>query len=199
MAHRIELGARRRVPISGVAEHRRGAAASEARGGLLGLLRRIGLLLMRQPRGFAWVPACLWMGLIWYVSSLSTPLGSDPHETLAFFANLAHPFEFGVLTLLLLPTARRFQGWIQFDRETLGGRVFLILTYAGVDEFHQSFVLGRHSSTLDWLADAMGMYCTLKVAAYVSDPEATSAGVVIRCLYGVFLCCIAASFTFLDV
>lgn len=205
MAHRIELGIRSRIPrlapLRDVAEHRQDSAPTEAGeldGGLLGFLRRTGLLLVRQSRRRAWIPACLWMGLIWFMSSLSNPLGRDPHGSLAYFGNLAHPFEYGVLTLLLLPTVKRFQGWIRFDRESLGGRVALILTYAGIDEFHQSFVLGRHSSALDWLADATGMYCTLKIAAYISDPDATSAGVGKRCLYGVFLCCIAASFTFLD-
>ena len=206
MAHRIELGIPRRLPRpappEGVVEYRQDLAVTAARdlgGGLLGLLRRTGLLLVRQSRGRAWIPACLWMGLIWFMSSLSSPLGRDPRPSLAFFGNLAHPFEYGVLTLLLLPTAQRFQGWIQFDRESLGGRIALILSYAAIDEFHQSFVLGRHSSPLDWLADATGMYCTLKVAAYISEPEATSAGVGKRCLYGVFLCCLAAGFTFLDV
>ncbi|HIF42005.1 MAG TPA: VanZ family protein [Planctomycetes bacterium] len=206
MAHRVELGVRSRLPrpapIRGVVEHQRGAATSEAGwlgGGLLGLLRGTGLLLVRQSRGRAWMPVCLWMGLIWFMSSLSNPLGREPRGALAYFGNLAHPFEYGVLTLLLLPTAQRFQGWIRFDRESLGGRIALILTYAGIDEFHQSFVLGRHSSPLDWLADATGMYCTLKIAAYISDADATSAGVGKRCLYGVFMCCIAASFTFLEV
>jgi hypothetical protein len=205
MAQRIELGIRSRIPRpappGGVIEHRSESPASEAGelgGGLLGFLRGTGLLLMRQSHGGAWITACLWMGLIWLMSSVSNPLGTDPHKSLAYFANLAHPFEYGVLTLLLLPSAQRFQGWIQFDRESLQGRIALILSYAAIDEFHQSFVLGRHSSPLDWLADATGMYCTLKVAEYISDPEATSAGVGKRCLYGVFLCCVAAGFTFLD-
>jgi len=206
MAHRIELSGRRRIPrsvhLGGVPEHRQGSGVTESRqlgGGLLGFLRRTGFVLLRQSRGRAWVQACLWMGLIWFMSSLSNPLGRDPHQSVAFFGNLAHPFEYGVLTLLLLPTVQRFQGWIQFDSERLGSRIALILSYAAIDEFHQSFVLGRHSSPLDWLADATGMYCTLKVAAYISEPEATSAGVGKRCLYGVFLCCLAAGFTFLDV
>ena len=205
MAHRIEIGVRSRVPratpFREAAENRSGSADSGAQGlggGLLSLLRRTGLFLMRQSQRGAYMSAGLWMGLIWLMSSLANPLGPDPVGPLAYIGGLAHPFEFGVLTLLLLPTARRFQGWIRFDRESLGGRVVWILVYAAIDEFHQSFVLGRHSSPLDWLADATGVYCTLKVAEYISDPEATRAGVGKRCLYGVFLCCVAAGFTFLD-
>jgi len=191
LANKTEFGIRSRRPAEPAEDK------PELGGGVLSLLRTLAIMLMRQPRWMSWILPGLWMGLIWFVSGLSDPLGSQPSRPLAYFGNLAHPFEFGVLALLFLPTRRRTEGWIRFDVETLGGVVVLILLFAAGDEIHQAFVPGRHSSALDWLADATGVYCTLKVADYVSRPEATSSGVINRCLYGLFLCVTAAGLSFL--
>ncbi len=171
----------------------------ELGGGLLGFFRWLGLLLLKQPRAVAWVLPGIWMGLIWFVSGLEDPLGEDPGLSLSYVANLAHAFEYGILTLLLIPTAVRDSGWVKFEPLVLRWQTAMALGYAMVDELHQLFVPGRHSSPLDWLTDVTGVFCTLKVGAYLSDPEATRAGFVGRVLYGCLLCALAASFTFFAV
>lgn len=99
-----------------------------------------------------WLPAVLWMGLIFFLSSRETlprPAGLSP----SFEAVAGHFGAYAVLALLL------FAG--------LGGRgrrpdrraviAFAIAVLYGVsDELHQSFVPGRDPSTLDVGVDALG-------------------------------------------
>jgi VanZ family protein len=108
------------------------------RPGLMGLLRR-------------WAPAGLWAALIFALSSISglpAPPGglTDKH---------AHLITYGVLCACLV--------WGLTDRapaRTTWGiaaaAAALSVLYGASDEWHQSFVPGRHTSALDLAADAVG-------------------------------------------
>jgi len=95
------------------------------------------------------------MGLIFFLSAqpdLSTGLGFWD----LVLRKLAHMTAFGLLTLLwwrALPGPARRAGYIA---------AAISLLYAVSDEYHQSFVEGRHASAVDVAIDAAGI-----VLAYV--------------------------------
>lgn len=97
-----------------------------------------------------WAPLAAWCGVIFAFSSipdLSSGLSYDFPLRKA-----AHMAEYAVLFLL----ARRAMG----DAK---GFLFAVL-YAAGDEFHQSFVPGRHGAWSDVLIDAAGALLALTFA-----------------------------------
>jgi hypothetical protein len=58
----------------------------------------------------------------------------------------AHMVAYGMLTLLGL---RALVGWSGMSRRKVALAIGMALTYALIDEFHQSFVPGRHASLMD--------------------------------------------------
>jgi VanZ family protein len=105
--------------------------------------------LRRQPLLYLWLPVVAWMGLIFYLSAQpDLPLPRVGWANL-LISSAAHAFVFGVLAVL----------WMR----ALGGHrhgwaiaLTLTLLYALSDEFHQSFVPGRHPDPWDLACDALG-------------------------------------------
>ena len=60
----------------------------------------------------------------------------------------AHMLEYGLLSLLW---------WRALGRGHRLAAVALALAYAATDEYHQTFVTGRHGSPVDWCIDAVGV------------------------------------------
>ncbi len=103
-------------------------------------------LLFRLP----WIGFCI---LIFHLSSQPSPL--DSVHLFPFQDKAAHLIAYGVLALL---TARNMEGerphWSPL---AIGiSAVLFSLVFGITDEFHQSFVPGRHASLGDIAADAMG-------------------------------------------
>ena len=96
-----------------------------------------------------YAPPLALMGLIFFLSAqpdLSTGLGFWD----LVLRKLAHMTAFGLLTLLwwrALPGPARRAGYIA---------AAISLLYAVSDEYHQSFVEGRHASVVDWGIDTAG-------------------------------------------
>src|SRR4051812_34312532 len=61
---------------------------------------------------------------------------------------LAHMTEYGLLSLLW---------WRALGRERRFAAIAITLAYAATDEYHQTFVTGRHGAPVDWLIDAAGI------------------------------------------
>ena len=61
---------------------------------------------------------------------------------------LIHMTEYGLLWFLW---------WRALGIEHPGPAIVITLAYAATDEFHQSFVTGRHGSPWDWAIDAAGV------------------------------------------
>lgn len=160
----------------------------------LKVVRGFASLLLRQPRRWSWIAPMLWMTLIWVLSGLTFSVGGDDRPQISFLANLVHAFEFGMLAALLLPLAVREDGWVLLDRWTLTAVTILAIGFGVVDEVHQSFVEGRHATAFDVLTDAVGVFCTLKVVFYVSQPESTGKGLAGQLLGAIGLCFVAAAF-----
>jgi VanZ family protein len=106
---------------------------------------------MRPLRLDLWLPPLLLMGVIFFVSdqpSLNSGLGAID----LIGRKLIHFGEYALLTFLW---------WRALVTVTSPGRAallaFLLASgYAATDEYHQTFVEGRHGSPVDWLIDSAG-------------------------------------------
>ena len=112
---------------------------------------------------------------------------------MGWLRNLGHAFLFGILTLLLLPLARRAGDWAVLGRGTLTLIGAVAIAYGITDELHQRYVEGRVSSPLDVLTDGVGVLAVLAVAAYAGRPEASEAGVRRRFTGGLVACLVAGA------
>jgi VanZ family protein len=110
----------------------------------LGLARRDG------ARWLLWIPPILYAALIFFLSSESRPL---PELTSLMSDKILHGAEYAGLGLLL---CRALRGERITWRLSIVCAIGLASVYAGSDEWHQSFVPGRNSDVLDWIADTMG-------------------------------------------
>jgi VanZ family protein len=94
-----------------------------------------------------WGPPIALMAVIFALSaqpSLNSGLGI--WDTI--LRKLAHMTEFGLLSLLW---------WRALGRPHRVAAVAIALAYAATDEYHQTFVAGRHGSPVDWGIDAAGI------------------------------------------
>jgi VanZ family protein len=98
-----------------------------------------------------WLPPLALMGLIFFFSAqpdLNSGLGTI--DTVG--RKVIHFAQYALLAFL----------WWRALRGSLGARraalaAFLVtVAYAATDEYHQSFVQGRHGSPLDWAIDTAG-------------------------------------------
>ena len=104
-----------------------------------------------------WLPVLVWAGVIFAFSSipsLSTHLGTWD----LVLRKAAHMSEYGVLAALL----RRATGSYPWA-------FALAVAYATSDEFHQTFVRGRHGSPIDVGIDAIGISLGLMAWRRVAD------------------------------
>jgi VanZ family protein len=91
-----------------------------------------------------WAPVVLWAAVIFAFSSiphLGTGLGTWDYV----LRKCAHATEYGILAALLVRATRSYP-WA----------FALAVAYAASDEFHQTFVRGRHGTPLDLGIDAVG-------------------------------------------
>ena len=106
---------------------------------------------MRALRLDLWLPPLILMGVIFFVSdqpSLNSGLGAVD----LIGRKLIHFAEYALLTFLW---------WRALVAVTSPGRAALIALllssgYAATDEYHQTFVEGRHGSPIDWAIDSAG-------------------------------------------
>ena len=102
-----------------------------------------------RRRLWLWLPVVAWMGTIFFLSALP----DLPHPSSDWLdwllSSTAHLFLFAVLAMLwgrALGVGRR--SWLI--------ALALTLLYALSDEFHQSFVPGRHADPWDLAFDVLG-------------------------------------------
>jgi VanZ family protein len=98
-----------------------------------------------------WLPVVLWAGVIFTFSSipsLSTHLGTWDYV----LRKLAHATEYAILAVLLVRATGSY-AWA----------FALTVAYAATDEFHQTFVRGRHGTPVDVAIDAAGALVGLAI------------------------------------
>jgi VanZ family protein len=105
--------------------------------------KRIMLLL-------SWTSTFIYMGIIFYLSSISMPL---QHELPHGMDKVIHFAEYAVLGLLMSYSLRS----AGIRRYVIAGWMFSMLYGVG-DEIHQAFVPMRESSAYDMLADSIGSF-----------------------------------------
>jgi VanZ family protein len=94
-----------------------------------------------------WLPVVVWAAVIFAFSSipnLSSGLGGWD----LVLRKIAHTAEYAVLGALLVRATGR--SWLALGLGAL---------YAVSDEFHQTFVAGRHGSPVDVAIDSVGLAC----------------------------------------
>ena len=131
---------------------------------------------------YHWLPALLWMGVIFVMSSRPS-LPSHPNDTVDLVAKKAgHVTEYGVLAFLLwraIPSCKQSgvseaaSGRRSKERRwpallSFGGAFVLSLLYAISDEFHQTFVPGRTGALTDVGFDVLGMFLALGLVWWFS-------------------------------
>jgi len=103
-----------------------------------------------------WVPAVLYAGAIFFLSSQSHPEEQLPSFLLENVSDkVLHAVEYGILAVLCFRTFR----WAAGPAVARQAVVLAIVTasvYGVTDEVHQLFVPFRESSWQDWLADTIG-------------------------------------------
>ena len=112
----------------------------------------------RQLAVRALAPLAL-MGLIYFLSAqpdLSSGLGTLD----LILRKLAHATEYALLTLLWAWALRPVTRW------NVPIAAAIAVLYAASDEFHQTFVEGRHGATTDVLVDAVGVAIAIALLRY---------------------------------
>ncbi len=108
------------------------------------------------------LPALLWAGLIFYMSSMSEP--PQPKFWLPPHADkIVHAGLYAILAGLLYPPLR-----LRGIRATRAAIIALILAslYGITDELHQSRIDNRHADIWDWAADTIGATSVFLVARW---------------------------------
>jgi len=102
-----------------------------------------------------YLPLLLWMGVIFYLSSLPGSGYQGPH-TLWFYVERkgAHIFEYFILTLLFARVLKSHG--INIPKRYFLAGIFSLL-FAFSDEFHQSFIFSREGKILDIVIDLAGI------------------------------------------
>ena len=107
-----------------------------------------------------WLPPLAWMGLIFFLSAQRHLVGPPQPWLAELLTKSAH---------FLIYAGLAFWWWRALSRRRRADKVILAaafaisVLYGASDEFHQSFVPGRHASWLDLLADAAGAAAALWV------------------------------------
>jgi VanZ family protein len=99
-----------------------------------------------------WAPPLVLMAVIFALSAqpdLSSGLGTVD----LILRKLAHMAEYGLLVFLWWRPLRE----LTTERTAVAIAFAIALAYAGTDEFHQSFIDGRHGTPVDVLIDSIGM------------------------------------------
>ena len=108
-----------------------------------------------------WLPLGLWMGVI-FILSAQPSLPPAPDTLLDFvLKKTAHMIEYGILAFLLSRALSRGQG--TFSRSALAAAFVITVLYAASDEYHQTFVPGRHGKLMDVGFDVAGALVSLLV------------------------------------
>lgn len=124
--------------------------------------------LLKPSRNTYLVIAVIYMGGIYFLSSLPLPLKDIRHPNLVgFCANMFHfPLYMGFcFTLLLSFRGDQDQKERLIHNRTVLLSMLILACYGAFDEYHQSWS-GRTPSVMDFLVDLCGGFCAVWVLRY---------------------------------
>ena len=103
-----------------------------------------------------WAPPILYMALIFAVSSMKQPPLPMPEFEWLSIDKLYHFIEYSILSVLLtIALVNVRPKWLPQNWIWVTAAIISIL-YGASDEWHQSFVPGRHATKSDLVSDAIG-------------------------------------------
>ncbi len=105
-----------------------------------------------------WGAAIIWLGLIFYLSSIPSFPVDLTDGGYGFVSSVMHIFLYFILAWLFIAA---FQSSGAKPGYAFFGGFALAVIYGITDEWHQSFVVGREAHLSDWLLDAVGAYLIL--------------------------------------
>ena|SRR3989344_2886376 len=102
---------------------------------------------------YYWLPVFLYMGLIFYMSSLSHIPSIESKIVSGWVGSnyLKHALEYFILGILLIRASKKSN-----LKNPLWFSLLTLSIYALSDEFHQIFVPGREFEIFDWFFDFIG-------------------------------------------
>ncbi|MFH1709611.1 MAG: VanZ family protein [bacterium] len=100
-----------------------------------------------------WIPAILYMALLFYLSSRPAPAELDLIPVIAKL-KLVHIIEYGILYFLLWYAITKTTAYSKIEVFILA--LFATILYGLTDEFHQIFVAGRSAKLIDIVANGVG-------------------------------------------
>jgi len=114
---------------------------------------------------FYWGLVILYLGIVYYLSSLSFRNIKSPFP---FYDKIFHATEYAILAVLLYRAL-----YISLSKHLLRfigvGVVFLCIVYGILDEFHQSFVPSRFPDFYDLVANTTGaVFGTVAIGLFLS-------------------------------
>jgi hypothetical protein len=113
----------------------------------------------------AWGPALLMMAAIFAFSSRTSDELPNFGGWDYYFKKLGHGLGYGLLALA-------YWRGLGFRRKAHWLAWLLALAYSATDEFHQSFVPGRHASAVDVLVfDNLGALLTVNILAWYRNMQ----------------------------
>lgn len=104
---------------------------------------------------YNWLLVILWMGVIFYFSSLPDLKSTLPSSWDLIFRKIAHISEYFVLTYFFI---RAFLGHKIGKNNALILSVVLAIIYSISDEYHQTLIVGRSGRMEDVLIDSVGVF-----------------------------------------
>ena len=111
---------------------------------------------MRRSRWLRWLPAVLWMAVIFWLSSRTGSELGALFPIVERFAPWIDGFNFGHFVAYFI-LAVFF--WWGFDSDRLSVKIIVVLlclVYGVTDEYHQTFVEGRYADIQDLRNDGIG-------------------------------------------
>lgn len=117
-----------------------------------------------------WLPLCLWIAAILFVSSI--PGSTISRVGVEFEDKLAHFLEYGILGFLA-GRWERFQYGHRRLRASLTAFA-LGLAVATLDELYQGLIPGRMQSVGDWTADLAGIGVGTIISVFLYSARGTS-------------------------
>ncbi|MCR9247790.1 MAG: VanZ family protein [bacterium] len=142
---------------------------SRVRAGLLWLLA----WWLRLPRIVRVLAPLAIMVFLW-VSSSKTPTSKPPSVVRALLHNGAHVVAYFALggAWLLTLLGRGGEVFAAWTTRLVAATIALAVLYGVVDEVHQAYVPGRHSSFWDMASDAVGAVLGVAFVAWLTSGEA---------------------------
>jgi len=95
--------------------------------------------------------------IYWILLFVATTLPSKDMPDTGVSDKVEHFTAYMILAVLLNLTLMFQNKYLNLKKKAWLYTLIVILTYAGLDEFHQLFIPGRDCDILDWLSDSAGV------------------------------------------